>query len=77
MMKCPYCECEMEEGIIESRSDLRWQKGLVRGIFWKSLDDVMLSKATLFTGGCAKAYYCSECSKIVMDVSDPKIDMNR
>lgn len=72
-MKCPYCDKEMEEGIIYGdRFSLKWikeseDKGpLLRG-FQKKI------KLSDFYGtNGIETFYCIDCEKMIIDVENSK-----
>ncbi len=47
-MKCPYCNKEMEEGIIQSPQEISWKKGL-NGLF---SDGLSFMRALSFSLSC-------------------------
>ena len=63
-MKCPYCNNEMEQGMIYDRIQVRWQKD--NSLFPKTVN---LSKAGFF-GGSAVAFLCENCKKVIIDYSE-------
>lgn len=78
-MKCPYCEREMEQGVIQSPHEISWKKGVKRRLLGRaSLHEgsVVLSELSFFRGSGVIAWLCRDCGKIVIDVSDEKSDLN-
>ena len=76
IMNCPYCNKELEAGVIQSQHELRWQK--VRHIFISHSDTtVMLSDRNIWRGSAVKAMLCRECQKIIIDYADEYCDMNK
>ena len=73
-MICPYCEKEMEEGMVQSRYPLMWRKGLKR-YRWNNKEDVTLSSSLIY-GAAVKAFHCRDCKKIIIDYADPHYDLN-
>lgn len=78
-MHCPYCEGEMEKGLIQSPYEISWIKGekrkmLARARFHK--DCVVLSELSFMKGSACVAYHCPTCQKIVIDYTDGKNDLN-
>ena len=70
-MKCPYCGTEMEQGLIQCRDGVSWQKKerLVAALSGLSKDSVILARTqgSLFSGAAAIAHHCAACKKIVID----------
>ena len=70
-MKCPYCGGEMEQGFIQCRDGVTWQKKqrLVAAVSGLSKDSVILarSQGNPFSGAAAIAHHCQECKKMVID----------
>lgn len=76
-MKCPYCENELEQGIIESPHELSWKKKssiIGRAEFHEG--SIVLSELSMVKGSKVTAYLCRSCEKIVIDYSDNKCDAN-
>ena len=67
-MKCPYCNNEMELGIIQSPHEIAWKKGLERtkGRASSYDDSVILSGTDMFSGSAVKASNCRICKKIII-----------
>jgi len=72
MVQCPYCKGVMAIGYVENSGEvLCWipegeSKGITR---WsRSPNGVRLAKYNMFTGSKAKAHYCRDCQKIVIDL---------
>ena len=79
-MNCPYCNQEMEKGIIQSPQELNWSKGEKRKIFNRSVlhrDSILLSKLSFTKGSACAAYNCSSCNKIIIDYADDRADLNK
>ncbi len=70
-MKCPYCGKEMEQGVIQCRDGVSWQKKerLVAALSGLSKDALVLarSQGSPFSGAAAIAHHCQACKKIVID----------
>ena len=71
-MKCPYCEKEMEAGLIQSPREISWTKGneKVRTAARFHKDSVILSALdaqSFFDGNAVRAYICRECRKVVIN----------
>lgn len=79
-MKCPYCQNEMETGLIQSPQEISWIKGEKRHLFAKSDfygDAVVLSEFSFLKGSAAVAGLCRRCKKVILDYGDPGSDLNR
>ena len=79
-MNCPYCNQEMEEGIIQGRDELSWKKGTKRPLFGRAIlhdGSVVLSELSYIKGAAVIAYLCRSCRKVIIDYSDEKSDLNR
>ena len=78
-MKCPYCNKEMEEGLIQSPHEIAWLKGEKRHIFGRAEfhdDAVVLSELSLVKGSAVTAFLCRNCKKVLIDYSDETADYN-
>lgn len=78
-MKCPYCDNEMEKGLIQSPQEIAWLKGenkhaLARARFHDG--SVVLSGFSFTKGSAVVSYLCRECKKVVIDYSDGNSDLN-
>ena len=79
-MNCPYCNQEMEDGIIQGRDELSWKKGTKRPLFGRAMfhdDSVVLSELSYIKGAAVIAYLCRSCKKVIIDYSDEKSDLNQ
>ena len=67
-MKCPYCDKEMQEGVIKSSHILRWRKKkhLVNHSDMRDCP-VRLSSGSFVKGESVEAWLCRECGKVVID----------
>ena len=69
-MNCPYCNKEMESGVIQSPNEIAWLKRKAR--FWGAAmlqeGSVVLSKFSFLRGASVTAYLCRPCGKVVIDV---------
>ena len=79
-MICPYCQNEMEAGVIQTPyHETVWKKK--RRILWGNLGyrqgSIVLSEHLLMEGGTVIAHCCHACGKIVIDYKDGACDMNR
>lgn len=78
-MKCPYCNHEMEKGLIHSPHELNWIKGEKRKLLAQSFlreDSIVLSEFSMMRGSACLAYNCRNCKKIIIDYADEAIDLN-
>ncbi len=78
-MKCPYCNNEMEKGLIQSPHEICWIKGEKRKVFVRAefhKDSVVLSELSFMKGSACIAYNCPSCQKIVIDYADGSMDLN-
>ena len=73
-MKCPYCNAKMKLGQIEADNLLSWKPDGERstgGTRWaKSPNSIVLAKYFLLAPASVDAFYCKECKKIIIDVSE-------
>ena len=79
-MRCPYCNKEMEEGIIQSPQEISWKKGIKRPVFGRAQfheGSVVLSELSLMKGSAVVAFLCRECKKVIIDYSDEEADLNQ
>jgi len=71
-MKCPYCDKEMEKGIIQSMYPLSWNPGEKRKIFTTRGDlhegGIVLSDMNIIKGSAVLAFLCRGCKKMVIDI---------
>lgn len=79
-MNCPYCNTEMEIGVIQSSQEISWLKGekrkfLVRAEFHDG--SVVLSESSFIKGSAVLAHLCRGCQKVIIDFSDPSSDLNQ
>lgn len=78
-MRCPYCNIEMEKGIIESNQEISWKPGEKRRIIGRAdfhKGSVVLSELSLLKGSAVAAYICKDCKKVIIDYSDNQSDFN-
>jgi len=64
-MNCPYCETEMEKGLLQSAKEILWSDKRKR--LWFSAnkaDDILVAPMSLF-GSVIESYLCRNCKKIV------------
>lgn len=69
-MNCPYCNKEMEKGVIQSEQEIAWKrnKALLFGAAELHEGSVVLAKFSFLKGSCVTAYLCRPCGKVVIDV---------
>ena len=69
-MKCPYCNKDMQQGVIESNHILRWKKtGSLINRFKAHGHAVRLSRGSFVKGESAEATLCRYCCKVLIDYS--------
>ena len=70
-MNCPYCNKEMEQGIIRSPQEISWQK---EKHFFNRADmhegAVCLSEFSFLKGSSVEAWLCRDCGKVVIDLEE-------
>ena len=72
-MKCPYCNCDMEKGYIQSRDNLFWCKKLRKVAALPPLGEaiqLVTPENSLFKGEAIEAYNCPKCKKIVISYGE-------
>lgn len=69
-MNCPYCNGEMEKGVIQSPHEIAWlrKKALLFSAAELHEGSVVLSEFSFMKGSCVTAYLCRPCGKVVIDV---------
>ncbi len=69
-MKCPYCNREMETGVIQSPHEIAWKrrKSLV-GAAELQEGSVVLAEHSFMKGSTVTACLCRHCNKVIIDVS--------
>ena len=73
-MKCPYCQKEMEKGVIQSIQEIAWlkKKHLLAAADLHSREKpVILSPRSFWKGSQVTAYLCRDCEKVIIDYSEP------
>ena len=67
-MKCPFCNKEMEEGVIQSPYELAWKKkkSFLTGTSFDK-DAISLSEPSFLKGSSVNACLCRECKKIIIE----------
>ena len=69
-MKCPYCQGEMEQGLIQSTKEICWIPGEKRRVFAAAAlheGSVVLSEFDFFRGSAVVAWLCRACRKVIID----------
>jgi len=69
-MKCPYCDTEMEKGVIQSAREVFWSCKKRKLFFRASADkgDVLIAQLG-WNGSFAESYLCRRCKKVIFDYS--------
>lgn len=78
-MKCPYCDKEMETGLIQSPQEIAWLKGDKRPFFGRAEfheGSVVLSELSMIKGSAVVSHLCRECEKVIIDYSYKQSDFN-
>ena len=77
-MKCPYCNEEMEIGVIPCRTEIAWFKGVKKPTLSAKFHEgsVVLSKLSFMNGSAVAAYLCRKCQKVIIDYSIKTSDYN-
>ena len=78
-MNCPYCNNEMEKGLIQSNQELCWIEGEKRKFFGHASlykNSVVLSDFSFIKGSACIAFNCPSCKKILIDYADGSMDLN-
>lgn len=65
-MKCPYCNTEMEEGVLQSERYLLWAKAK-HAVSYHPKDGEVLLREKAVGNVTVKAYICKQCKKIIAD----------
>ena len=70
-MKCPYCDKEMQKGIIsgDGRSGVYWKAGDKKTNFTDKLTGIGRIKAVKYSLAVftIEAYYCEACKKMIFE----------
>lgn len=71
-MKCPYCNKNMKNGVIQSPHEIAWlpkkAKLFARSDFHPG--SIVLSEVSFFRGSHVVAYCCDDCKKIIIDYNE-------
>lgn len=65
-MKCPYCNTEMAEGILQSHRYLLWAISKHKLSYRPKNGEVLLDEK-MVGDVTVKAYICKDCKKIIVD----------
>ncbi|WP_053957480.1 PF20097 family protein [Inediibacterium massiliense] len=65
-MKCPYCNTEMKEGILQSNRYLLWAKTKHK-LSYHPKDEEILLDEKMIGDVTVEAYICKDCKKIILD----------
>lgn len=77
-MQCPYCNEDMQAGVIQSPHELSWKDKkhfFGRAMFHEG--SIVLSELSYMRGSAVRAYCCRHCEKIVIDYRDGHCDLNQ
>ncbi len=76
-MNCPYCNEDMEMGVIQSPQEISWKyKKHFTGRARFHDGSIILSKLSFVKGSAVKAYCCRKCEKIVIDYKNGDCETN-
>lgn len=76
-MLCPYCNEEMETGVIQSPHELCWKKK--KSVFDRAMfheGSILLSGLSMLKGSAVTAFCCRKCQKVIIDYKDSGKNMN-
>ena len=79
-MLCPWCNTEMERGLIQSPHEIGWIPGDKKRFFARPElyeDAVVLSELNFFKGSAVTAWLCRGCQKVVVDYAGGAADANK
>lgn len=71
-MKCPYCDKEMEQGLLQGMRRVSWVKKKHKISLLPKEGEILLENNT-FKDFIFSAQICKSCKKIVVDYSDKEI----
>lgn len=70
-MLCPYCQKELEKGVIQSNRSISWlPKKCFVGAHFLHRGSELLSEANLMHGAVVVAYLCRACEKVIIDYGE-------
>jgi len=78
-MNCPWCNREMERGVIQSGQEISWFPGIKRRFFGRAefhRGALELSRLSFVRGSAVVAHLCRFCEKVVIDYGDAHSDLN-
>ncbi|HHU70170.1 MAG TPA: hypothetical protein GXZ31_07755 [Thermoanaerobacterales bacterium] len=68
-MQCPYCNAEMEVGILEGGRYLLWGKQPHKLSYHPKAGEVLLGEKTI-SSVRVDSYICKQCKKIIIDYAN-------
>lgn len=71
-MNCPYCNCDMVLGYLQSSRMLVWDREKLSGIIIPSAESGMQLTKTFSKRHAIKTYFCEKC-KILLSVLDENV----
>ena len=70
-MLCPYCNEEMELGVIQSPHEINWGRKLRHFTSSNADPEAIVLGGYSFLKGCyTEAYLCRKCEKVIIDFSE-------
>ncbi|HEY5583249.1 MAG TPA: PF20097 family protein [Ruminiclostridium sp.] len=75
-MRCPYCNKDMKQGVIQSPYQISWLPKKAKLFTAAELHEgaIILSERSFLKGSCVKAYCCDGCKKVIIDYGDTNSD---
>ncbi len=71
-MKCPYCNNEMEQGLLQGMRRVAWVKNRHKISLFPKQGEILLENNTC-NDFILSAEICKNCKKIILDYSDKEI----
>lgn len=71
-MKCPYCDSEMEQGLLQGMQRVAWVKKQHKISLHPNEGEILLENS-VFQNFVFSAEICKTCKKIVLDYSDKEV----
>ena len=68
-MQCPYCNGQMETGILEGQRYLLWSKQPHKVSYHPKADEVLLGEKAV-SSARVDSYICKQCKKIIIDYAN-------
>lgn len=68
-MQCPYCNGEVEIGILEGGRYLLWAKQLHKVSYYPKAGEVLLGEKAV-SSVIIDSYICKQCKKIIIDYTN-------